>query len=207
MALACFLVILGLKESGGPVGQKVTTGLQKVLTSEWNYQPVLARAVRHGLLAVGEDLPFLGEVVKPAGLPVAAKLPSVPVSGRVIRSYGWSKNRATGLEEFHSEVDIAAAPGTPVRAVADAKVIRIGTDTALGTYLLLDHGKRIETLYAQLGSVAVTVGQKVAQGEVIGTTGDEGEIIGGGLHFEFRENGRPVDPLARVAVTGKEQKK
>jgi len=204
-ALALFLVVLGLKESGGPVGKKVEVGLRKVLTTEWNYQPVVERIVRHGLLAVGTDLPFWGEPAKPAGAPAAPKL-LVPVSGRVSRGYGWNKNSATGLEEFHPGIDIEASPGTPVRAVADGKVAKIGTDPALGNYLLLDHGKNEATLYAHLGSVEVTLGQRVAAGEVIGTTGDNGDIAGGGLHFEYRENGRPVDPLARIAVTGKGQK-
>ncbi|MGQ9512013.1 hypothetical protein [Thermodesulfitimonas sp.] len=84
-ALALFLVILSLKESGGPVGRKVEVGLRRVLTTEWNYQPVLERVVRHGLLAVGGDLPFLSEPAKPAGAPAARQLLTLPVSGRVVR--------------------------------------------------------------------------------------------------------------------------
>ncbi|MGQ9512014.1 murein hydrolase activator EnvC family protein [Thermodesulfitimonas sp.] len=103
-------------------------------------------------------------------------------------------------------MDIEASPGTAVWAAAAGKVAKIGTDPALGNYLLLDHGKNEATLYAHLGSIEVTLGQKVAVGEVIGTTGDDGDIAGGGLHFEYRENGRPVDPLERIAVTDKGQK-
>lgn len=205
-ALALFLVLLGLKEAGGPLGKRLERGLRTLLTTEWNYQPVLERVVRHGLLAVGGDLPFLEGPAKPTGAPLGAKPLCVPVSGKVVRKYGWNKDPFTGLQEFHPGVDIEAPSGAPVRAVADGKVVQVGTDPELGNFLVVDHGGGVATLYAQLGSVEVTRDQKVRAGDVIGTAGDKGDILGYGLHFEYREKGLPVDPLAKIALSGTEQR-
>ena len=64
-----------------------------------------------------------------------------------------------------------------------------------GYYIKLDHGEGIETLYAHCSAIAVTVGQQVRQGEVIGYVGSTGNSTGNHLHFEVWVNGQ------RVAVT------
>ncbi|HIE12519.1 MAG TPA: M23 family metallopeptidase [Desulfotomaculum sp.] len=200
VALSIFLVLMGLREVGGPFGPKVDRGLRTVLTTEWNYQPVLERVVRHGLQAVGGDFSFLGEPAKPVAGPAPGEPFCLPVSGRVIRGYGWSKDPVSNLEQFHPGIDIEAPAGAPVKAVADGEVAKIGTDPALGSYILIEHGGGNATLYAQLGEVAVSLGQQVVAGEVIGGVGEKGDIAGSGLHFEYREEGRPVDPLAKVTL-------
>ena len=193
--LGVFLLLLGLKETGGSLGKRVQEGLRTVLTTEWNYQPVLERVVRHGLQAVNVDLPFFGEPAKPVQAPASGQVLCLPVSGRIVRGFGWSKDPVDGLERFHTGIDIEASPGVPVKAVADGEIAKIGTDPALGTYILLDHGKGVATLYAQLGRVEAVLGQRVVAGEVLGCVGTKGDIAGGGLHFEYREKGRPVNPL------------
>lgn len=201
-ALAVFLLLLGLKEGGGPFGKQVSEGLRTVLTTEWNYQPVFERVVRHGLRTVNVDLPFFGEPAKPVQAPVSRQVLCLPVSGRMVRGFGWSEDPVDGLEKFHTGIDIAASPGTPVKAVADGEVVKTGTDPALGTYVLLDHGQGAATLYAQLDAVEVVLGQRVVAGEVLGCVGTKGDVAGGGLHFEYRENGRPVNPLHKIFLPG-----
>lgn len=200
VALSIFLVLIGLREFGGPFGLKVDRGLRTVLTTEWNYQPVMERVVRHGLQAVGGDFSFLGEPVKPVTGPAPGEPLCLPVSGKVIRGYGWSKDPVSNLEQFHPGIDIEAPAGAPVKAVADGEVAKMGTDPTLGSYILLEHGGGNTTLYAQLGEVAVSIGHQVVAGEVIGSVGEKGDIAGSGLHFEYREKGRPVDPLDKVAL-------
>jgi len=197
-AVAVFLMLMALKETGGAVGGWIQRGAQAVLTTEWNYQPVLQRVVRHGLQAVNVEAPFLGEVSQPAGAPAEGELLSLPVSGRVVRGFGWSKSDGSGLEHYHAGIDIKVPVGTPVKAAAAGEVVKIGVDPFLGSYILLQHKREKSTLYAQLGRIEVVLGQTVKAGTVIGKVGDKGDIEGGGLHFEYREAGRPVDPLSRI---------
>lgn len=202
IALSIFLVLIGLKEAGGPIGREVNEGLRTVLTTEWNYQPVMERVVRHGLQAVGGDFSFLGEPVTPVAGPEPGQPLCLPVSGRMVRGYGWTKDPVSALEQFHPGIDIEAPAGSPVKAVADGEVAKMGTDPAVGSYVLLEHGGGTATLYAQLGEVAVSLGQQVLAGEVIGCAGEKGDINGSGLHFEYREKGRPVNPLDKVTLLG-----
>ena len=60
--------------------------------------------------------------------------------------------------------------------------------------VVLDHGNGIETRFHHLGSVAVTPGQKISSGDVIGTVGTTGKTTGPHVHFEIRDNGEPLDP-------------
>lgn len=199
-ALVIFLLLLALKGSGGPLGTRIQRDLHAVLTTEWNYQPVFERVVRHGLEAVDVSLPFLEEQGKSVAVPAPKQEFYLPVSGRVVRQFGWSKDPADGLEKFHSGVDIETSTNTPVKAVAGGEVIKLGADPSLGSLVVLDHGKGITTLYAQLQGVEVTLGQKVAAGQVIGLAGIKGDILGSGLHFEYREQGHPVNPLDKIAI-------
>ncbi len=200
MALALFLVILALKEGGGSFGTRIQRDLRAVLTTEWNYQPFFERVVRHGLEAVDVSLPFLEEQAKPAGVPVLNQEYHLPVSGRVVRQFGWTKDPIDSLEKFHTGIDIEASSNTPVKALTGGKVANIGTDPAIGCFIVVDHGGGKTTLYGQLQEVEVALGRHVAAGQVIGSTGTKGDIPGSGLHFEYRENGRPVNPLQEVPV-------
>jgi murein DD-endopeptidase MepM/ murein hydrolase activator NlpD len=200
VALALFLIILALKEGGGSFGSRIQRDLRAVLTTEWNYQPFFERVVRHGLEAVDVSMPLLEEQVKPVGAPASRKEYHLPVSGRVVREFGWTKDPVDGLEKFHTGIDIEASSDTPVQAVTAGKVAKIGTDPAIGCFVVVDHGGGGSTLYGQLQEIDVVLGQQIAAGQVIGSIGTQGDIPGGGLHFEYRKNGRPVDPLQEVPV-------
>ncbi len=64
-----------------------------------------------------------------------------------------------------------------------------------GNYTCVDHGGGLSSCYAHQSSYAVSVGDSVAQGEVIGYSGNTGSSTGPHLHFEIRVNGAAVDPL------------
>ena len=92
-------------------------------------------------------------------------------------------------------VDIEAVVGTPVRAVARARVEYISED--YGTYgqmIILNHGDGYFTLYGHLSEIDVTVGQEVEAGKQIARSGDSGSLKGPILHFEVRKGGTPLDP-------------
>ena len=105
----------------------------------------------------------------------------------------------TGEASYHGGTDIAAPGGTPILAAANGIVTAANsTDSWGGSYgyhVKLDHGNGQETLYAHCSSICVTVGQEVAQGEVIGYVGTTGASTGNHLHIEVRVGGERVDAM------------
>lgn len=195
---ALLVVILGLRAWDAPPGLKVREGLRYILTTEWDYQPLVERVVALGLTAANVDLPFLGSIVgraTPALAPGHEEGLAVPTSGKVVRPFGWTRDALDDMERFHPGVDIGAPAGNPVRAVLPGRVARVGNDRALGPYLLLDHGEGTYSLYAQLQEITVLPGQEVTAGQTLARVGAVGDVAGGGLHFEFRKKGKLVDPF------------
>jgi len=117
-----------------------------------------------------------------------------PVVGPITSSFGEREDPFNGEGAFHAGVDISASFGTPVRAAADATVESAGLGTGYGREVILDHGNGIETLYAHLSGFAVTTGQEVRQGQVIGYVGMSGRSTGPHLHYEVRIHNTPVNP-------------
>lgn len=124
---------------------------------------------------------------------------SLPQSFTITSNFGYRQDPFTGEWSCHNGTDIAAPQGTPILAAAGGTVtIANGTDPWGGSYgyhVKLDHGGGMETLYAHCLAIAVTAGQRVRQGEVIGYVGTTGSSTGNHLHFEVRTNGQRVDAL------------
>ena len=106
---------------------------------------------------------------------------------------------------FHTGLDIGVGTGTPVRAADAGTVVLAATNTGpdgkpvgYGTYVVIYHGGDLFTLYGHLSQLGVTVGQKVATGQVIGLSGNTGNSSGPHLHFEVRQGQTPVDPLPLI---------
>jgi murein DD-endopeptidase MepM/ murein hydrolase activator NlpD len=172
------------------------------LTTEWNYQPVMERVVQFGLQMADVEWPIFTSaqpVISPRKAAATGDLP-LPVSGKVIRGYGMVVDPIDNMERFHSGIDIAAPVGSPVRAVQDGKVARMGDSPVLGRYVLIEHAQGSFTLYGELARATVGEGQSVQAGQVIGEVGATGDISGGGLHFEIRENNKLIDPMSRLQV-------
>jgi len=112
-----------------------------------------------------------------------------PVQGPITSPFGWRWGR------MHQGIDIGAATGTPIRAAAAGRVIYCGWEEGYGNLIVLDNGGDLATAYAHQSALAVSCGQDVSQGEVIGYVGCTGHCTGPHLHFEVRVNGNPVDPL------------
>jgi murein DD-endopeptidase MepM/ murein hydrolase activator NlpD len=74
-------------------------------------------------------------------------------------------------------------------------VVDAGWGGGYGNVVIIDHGNGLATLYAHQSTIAVSVNQMVARGEVIGYIGSTGLSTGPHLHFEVRVNGEPEDPL------------
>jgi murein DD-endopeptidase MepM/ murein hydrolase activator NlpD len=102
---------------------------------------------------------------------------------------------------FHTGIDIAGAFGTPVGAAARGKVVWAGPMSGgWGKLVIVSHSRGVESLYAHLSRVDVTVGQAVSVGDRLGLVGSTGDAVGPHLHFEVRVRGAAVDPLPALAA-------
>ena len=102
----------------------------------------------------------------------------------------------------HNGVDYAAPSGTPIRAVGDGIVEFAGQQNGYGNIVQIKHGNDRATVYAHLSRIDVSLGQKVDQGQNIGTVGATGWATGPHLHFEFKVAGVHQDPLALSKEAG-----
>jgi murein hydrolase activator len=116
-----------------------------------------------------------------------------PVRGKVRVPFGRRRHPKFDTYTIENGIEIAAPQDVPVTAVYEGVVVFADRFKGYGLMVVLDHGQKHHTLYARLGEIAVHVGQRVAAGDVLGTTGSG--LEGPGLYFEVRFQGRPEDPL------------
>lgn len=125
-----------------------------------------------------------------------------PVKGILTSGFGYRNDPVTHGRGVHQGVDIAAAPGQPVRASADGLVLRSGTMGGLGSAIYLAHGYGLTTRYGHLSKIEVRPGQRVKRGDIIGRVGNTGRSTGYHLHYEVRQDGDPVNPLVYILDDG-----
>lgn len=102
----------------------------------------------------------------------------------------------------HLGVDYAATAGTPVRAVAGGKVMKVGWGTGFGKMVIIQHEDGMESQYAHLSKYAPSLnkGQYVRQGQIIGYVGMTGWATGPHLDFRIRKDGRYINPEKVVST-------
>ncbi len=124
-----------------------------------------------------------------------ADAPSLwPVVGPITSSFGERQDPFNGEGAFHSGIDISTSFGQPVHATADGVVLTAGLASGYGREILIDHGHGIETLYGHLSGFAVSSGEEVKRGQIIGYVGTSGRSTGPHLHYEVRIRNTPVNP-------------
>ncbi len=123
-----------------------------------------------------------------------------PVLGWTSSAYGYRKDPFTEVLQFHRGVDIAAPPGTSVRAALDGKVAVVAEDPVLGLYVAIRHQIGFSTVYGHLQQALVHPGETVARGQRIGLVGSSGKATGPHLHFEVRKAGRPVNTTGLLST-------
>ena len=124
-----------------------------------------------------------------------------PVPGPIGSRFGMRKHPILGYRRMHSGLDYRAAYGTPIRAVTDGKVISAGRAGGCGIAVKLGHGGGLQTRYCHMSRMAVSAGQRVSRGQVIGYVGSTGLSTGAHLHFEMYRSGRAIDPQSVSYVT------
>jgi murein DD-endopeptidase MepM/ murein hydrolase activator NlpD len=96
----------------------------------------------------------------------------------------------------HLGIDLAAPQGTRILASQDGTVIYTGRDfRGFGKMVMIEGVNGWASLYAHLSTISVKEGQRVSQGQLLGSMGRTGHATGVHLHFEIRRTQGPVDPL------------
>lgn len=121
-----------------------------------------------------------------------------PVKGIFTSGFGYRSDPLTHGRGVHQGVDIAAAPGQPVRASADGVVLQASEIGGLGQAVFIAHGFGVTTRYGHMSRIDVRPGQRVKRGDVVGRVGNTGRSTGYHLHYEVRVDGNPVNPLAYI---------
>jgi murein DD-endopeptidase MepM/ murein hydrolase activator NlpD len=129
-----------------------------------------------------------------------------PVEGYVTSKFGPRTSPFTGQPQHHTGIDIAAPPGTPIRAPADGIVTFAGTLPGYGNAVVLTHGFGFKTFYGHNQRNQVSKGQTVTRNQVIAFVGNTGYSTGAHLHYEVLLNDQPHDPLKYVVDEGRRPK-
>lgn len=117
-----------------------------------------------------------------------------PVDGTVIERFGRQRNPKFSTVTINNGLKIEAAPGTPVRAVFEGTVLFSQWFKGYGNLIILDHGNRVFSLYGNVKSPLVNIGERIANGQHIAGVGESEDASSGHLYFEIRQDNRPEDP-------------
>lgn len=134
-------------------------------------------------------------IAQPAARPSISVPSRMPLKDMKLTSgFGMRNHPILGRRRNHSGVDLAAPTGTPVYATADGIVSRADWFGSYGNYIQIEHGGEMQTRYAHLSGYAISAGDRVKKGDLIGFVGSTGRSTGPHLHYEVRIAGDAVDP-------------
>jgi murein DD-endopeptidase MepM/ murein hydrolase activator NlpD len=163
---------------------------QRLVGESTQLQSQLATLARHDLGPAGARD---GSTVPPRAGTLAW-----PVQGPITSPFGMRVHPVTGVYKLHTGTDLGVGCGTPVHVALPGTVIQAGWNSAYGWRTVVSHGNvggvLLTTTYNHQTHIDVSVGQQVAGGDVIGTSGTTGFSTGCHLHFELYVNSALVDP-------------
>jgi len=165
----------------------------------------LRRTAMNGVATIGIGMGLTNRSASLSDWVRMAEAPNLwPVEGRITCSFGERQDPFTGEGAFHRGIDISTGFGTPVRAPADGVVTFAGEESGYGRLIQLEHSQSILTRYGHLSGFAVTEGQRVSRGQIIGYVGMSGRSTGPHLHYEVWVHNSPVNPykFLRIEPTG-----
>lgn len=124
-----------------------------------------------------------------------------PVEGRITGSFGERQDPFNGEGAFHRGIDISVGFGSRVLAPADGVVTFAGQESGYGRLIQIEHAQGIATRYGHLSAFAVSEGQHVTRGQVIGYVGMSGRSTGPHLHYEVWVHNSPVNPYKYLRMS------
>jgi murein DD-endopeptidase MepM/ murein hydrolase activator NlpD len=181
---ARFAVVYEVLEADG---EPIRTG--RVLTAEFNNGNKTYEAVWH------EEPGQKGNYYSLDGKTLSRTYLAAPVAfSRKTSGFAMRLHPIFQTMKAHLGVDYAAPTGTPAQTVGDGVVEFAGVQGGYGNTVIVRHGNNHSTVYAHLSRIQVRKGQTVQKGQTVGAVGSTGWSTGPHLHFEFRVNGKHVDP-------------
>jgi murein DD-endopeptidase MepM/ murein hydrolase activator NlpD len=172
---------------------------KRAATGETQVGDLLYAGVEHGgkakaqLMRWGKD----GQFFEASGVGEQKSGLVLPVADRGITSgFGMRFHPILGYSRLHAGVDLRASYGEPIHAVAAGTVTFAGRHGGHGNFVRLDHGGGFGTGYAHMSRIAVNVGDRVRQGQIIGFVGSTGLSTGPHLHYEMYRNGKTINPMS-----------
>ncbi len=197
------LLVAGLFRSELPFSGTLKEGVKYLMSSETNLQPVFNQVVRLSTQVGNVEWPVADDVPAPVK-PAITQVPPesillLPVSGNVLRNYGWYVDPDEKTQKFNEGIDIAVSVGTTVKASAAGKVIKASDPEEIGKSILVESKPGEMIRYANLSKVSVQIGQTVKAGDVIGKSGlasDKEPYV----HFEVIIDSKPIDPLSKLGI-------
>lgn len=121
---------------------------------------------------------------------------AMPAQGPITSYFGYRYHPILHFTRFHTGVDIGAGWGSPIVAAGDGRVVGAGWGGGYGREVQIAHGGGLTSLYGHMSQVVAEPGSFVRRGQLIGYVGSSGLSTGPHLHFEVRQGGQPVNPLA-----------
>lgn len=135
-----------------------------------------------------------------------------PVNGPISSRYGMRRHPILGYRRMHSGLDFKARRGAPIYAASDGQISYAGRKGGFGKFVKIRHSGSLSSGYAHMSRIAVSNGQRVRRGQIIGYVGSTGLSTGPHLHYELYRNGRTINPQSvrfttRATLSGSELKK
>lgn len=124
-----------------------------------------------------------------------------PVPGRITSNFGMRRHPILGYLRRHAGMDFKGGYGQPIVAVTDGYVLSAGRAGGCGNAVKLQHAAGLATRYCHMSRMAVSGGQQVRRGQVIGYVGSTGLSTGPHLHYEMYRNGQAINPASVAYVT------
>ncbi len=185
-------------KAGGPVPDSDSL-------SDQSYHQSLDQfaALRTTALSGGISSPFASRSLSADSIWLGGiDAPSIwPVEGKVTSSFGEREDPFNGEGTFHAGIDISAGFGEPIHATGDGVVETAGQSNGYGREVVINHGHGIKTVYGHMSGFAVTAGDEVRRGQVIGYIGMSGRSTGPHVHYEVRIQNVPVNPHKYLRTT------
>ncbi|MCG0275263.1 MAG: M23 family metallopeptidase [Thermosediminibacteraceae bacterium] len=192
ISLVILCAVLLMKKVNFPLSSMVLTRVNQALTYEMDLTKLQDTIKNFNLLK--EELPAFKSIIRDEAPKLSSSGMIAPVHGKVTSRFGQRFHPLLKVERMHNGIDIEQVEGTPVKAAGDGTVMLAAEDAELGRIVKIRHDGDVVTVYAHLKDVYVKIGDKVNQGQIIGTVGKTGLAEKPHLHFEIWEKGVAVNP-------------
>lgn len=127
--------------------------------------------------------------------PIASSVVFPIINPRLSSTFGARQHPIRHTKRHHNGIDLAAPENSHVRAIAAGRVIYADHYSGFGKLVTIDHGRGYISMYGHLSEIRANIGDQIKAGAIIGRVGSTGLATGPHLHFEWRINGKPLDPL------------